>query len=99
MRSPEEVERDIEDFARVTAIAATSCDELIDSGRLPAYYNDHLRKIRDAMIEAAAMFARSDRSSAHVDAVLFGTPDLLEAAIRDRLTPGQLAQLAARLTS
>jgi hypothetical protein len=56
-----------------------------------------LASVRDHVIEQAAAFTRSAMRNAEMDAVLFGNPAVMEAAIRDRLTPAQCAQLAARL--
>jgi hypothetical protein len=89
-------ERDIERLAQ-SAAAASSCDRLIGSPSFDLVDREALARVRDFVIEQTATSARLFRSTADMDAVLFGRPAILKAAIRSRLTPGQLAQLAARL--
>jgi hypothetical protein len=96
----DDTEQDIERYAKSATGAVLCCESLISSAT-----NEEARKaltgIRDHLIEQAALWTRYAREhgakTAHTDAVLFGNPAVLEAAIRDRLTPGQCAQLAERL--
>jgi hypothetical protein len=89
---------DIERLAQAAAAAVTSCDQLIGSPSFDVTDRQTLARVRDFVIEQTAAFTRLARSTAEIDAVLFGSPAMLEAAITKRLTPGQRAQLAARLT-
>ena len=92
-------DEDLDVHAASTTQAAAAVGQLAASPRLTAEEKERLVRLRDAMIDSAAMLSRSVRMNRDMDALIFDPPnlDLIVQALRDRLTPAQRAQLAARL--
>jgi hypothetical protein len=88
---------DTDRLAESAAAAVSSLNRLIDSDTFTVADCDQLARIRDFVIDQAAAFTRLTQSTADIDAVMFGSPAVLEEAVKRRLTPAQLAQFAARL--
>jgi hypothetical protein len=93
-----ETEHDIEEFVGHATNIIQALDEAMKSPRFSEAERATLARVRESHIEIAAAWTKTVRHTMEIDAVLFGNPDVMEEAIRRRLTPRQCAELAARLS-